>query len=150
MNHRRTRSLSRAAVAVAVLSTAALGACADDEGDRGSPTSTTVDGGPTIETTVAPQVAVIANPGEREWVAIYDVASADDQTRTDFIEAASPQGFESPAACWDGVPVRLGVSPDTFVLGVVAPTEAELTALVERLPGRQVLTGEFVRVCPND
>jgi hypothetical protein len=112
-----------------------------------------VDGNPVdrrAASTTSRDVAVIARPGEREWVAVYAIEPSDSPARDQLIEAAALQGFESPAACWDGIPRRLGVSPDAYLLGVVAPSEDELSDLVERLPGDPVLSGEFVRVCPND
>lgn len=118
----------------------ALVACSGDGDDA--------DGG--AASTTAPDVAVIADPGETEWVAVYAIEPPDSPDRDEFIEAAAPQVFESPAACWEAVPARLAVSPDTYVLGVVAPTEEQLRELDERLPGDPVLIGEFVRVCSND
>ena len=93
---------------------------------------------------------MIARPGEKEWVAVYAMAPTELRERDEFFQAGSPQAFEAPAACWNGVPVRLGVAPETYVTGVVAPTNAELSDLVARLPGAPVLRGEFVRTCPND
>jgi hypothetical protein len=127
-------------LSIAASASSGLLACSADR-DSADPVAGSTTGG---------EVADIANPGEREWVAVYAIEPSESSERDEFIAAAGSQVSESPAGCWEEMSARLEVPPEVYVLGVVAPTEERITELIGRLHGNPLVRGEFVRVCPND
>jgi hypothetical protein len=75
------------------------------------------------------------------WLAAFRVESDSNALNADteaIMEAAGPAIFAGPVACFGGFPSEHVPAPDAYVLGVVAPTRAEVEAAVERV-GRDPL-----------
>jgi hypothetical protein len=112
---------------VAMLALALFGACGGNAGSGpGSGVSAAVSpsGGPSPT-----------------WLAAFRVEADSNALNADtdaIVEAAGPAIFAGPAACFVGFPSEHLPAPDAYVLGVVAPTRAEVEAAVDRV-GRDPL-----------
>lgn len=124
------------ATAFAIAATAvALAACSRsaDTIDLTSPTATSGDGGSASVT---------------EWLGVLRtekvVARLNDDTAA--VRAIVHGSIvASPAACFDGLPASF--EPDSYLLGVVAPTKEELDQLVARTGRSTIFEGQVRTMC---
>ncbi len=124
-----------ATTAVLVTAVVALAACSSGEGRTvtlGSPSSTSDSGTGSVT----------------QWIAIFRTAVdpgalADDTSKVKAVVDGSI--VVSPAACFDGLPSS--IRPDAYVLGVVAPSEHEVDALVAEVDRPVSFEGQVRTMC---
>lgn len=124
---------------VVVAGLALLGGC-DGEPDPGTGAGAVT--GPTGAT-----VSSAPGPGP-VWLAAFRVEADSNALNADtqaIMDLAGPAIFAGPIACFEGFPPEFVPSPDAYVLGVIAPTRAEVDQVVERVG----LTPIFVERLPN-
>lgn len=89
--------------------------------------------------------------GYREWIAVFDVArrvEALDPSTEELIETAGMDHIAvGQAACWKGLPRKLGVGPDAVVAAVYGPSEPELDAVVRAVGREPIFRGELPAYC---
>ena len=88
--------------------------------------------------------------GERTWLAVFEVAAdpddLDDATQ-ELLDGAGKATVVAPEICFRGWLDELEVTPGTYVLGVMAPTEERLGSVVEEAGREPIFTGEVVDTC---
>ena len=134
---RRVRAITMAAVACSAIS---LAACAHEPAPR------SLDFGSasgSVGTVTPSQQGVVS-----EWIAVFrsvaDVAKLDADT-AELKDAVDGAIVVSPVDCFEGLPID---DPGaTYVLGVVAPTEEQLDALVDLADRPAIFEGRVRTMC---
>ncbi len=100
---------------------------------------------------VAPQpVPTPVAGGVLEFIAVFDVARGQDDldpSTRELIATAGPNVTVADAGCWDGLPRKLGVGRSFYVAAVVAPTEEELEAAIQRVGREPIFRDRIVTYC---
>lgn len=136
------------------MATLFVGACGSGEtpGRRSATATPTVS----VDATTTPTDAV-PPPSEstvelqREWVAVFRVADAQDlEKETEEFLRVVPQNIAiAPIGCWVGLPDKLG-NPEgdsVYVAAVVAESRPKLDEAVDKIGREPILEGEFPLMC---
>jgi hypothetical protein len=130
------RRIPRAVACLLVLAAIAAGC---SHGGRGG----------TLDLTASEGASPDAATGSvQEWIAVFRTEADPHDMRDDTAEVLAIAGGNivvSPVACFEGLPGDLAL--DSYLLGVVAPTEDELDQVVARVDRTVIFQGRVRTMC---